>query len=53
MYNGTLILDLMATVEQVEQAARCRRMAEEMELQRMFELQVPDLGVEQFFAGAA
>jgi hypothetical protein len=53
MYNGTLILDLMVAVEQVEQAARCRRMVEEMELQRMFELQVPDLGVEQFFAGAA
>jgi hypothetical protein len=53
MYNGTLILDLMATVQQVEQGARCCRMAEEMEPQRMFELQVPDLGVEQFFAGAA
>jgi hypothetical protein len=53
MYNGTLILDLIATVEQVEQAARCRQMAEEMELRRMFEFEVPDLSVEQFFAGAA
>ena len=53
MYRGTLIQDLMATVERVEQAARRQRIAEEIELQRIFELQVPEVSIEQFFAGAA
>jgi hypothetical protein len=39
MYTGTLIKDLMATVERAERGAQRRRIAEEMELRRMFELQ--------------
>jgi hypothetical protein len=53
MYTGTLIADLMAVVERVEQMGRQRIIAEEMELERMFELQVPAAQIEQIFAGAA
>jgi hypothetical protein len=53
MYRGTLIQELMATVAQVEQTARHRQITEEMELQRMYELQIPEVSIEQFFAGAA
>jgi hypothetical protein len=53
MYRGTLIQDLMRTVEKVEQSARRRQIAEEMELQRMYALQIPEVSFEQFFAGAA
>jgi len=51
MYTGTLIKDLMATVERAERGAQQRRIAEEMELRRMFELQA--LEREQVLAGAA
>ncbi|MGD0761152.1 MAG: hypothetical protein ABR921_19810 [Candidatus Sulfotelmatobacter sp.] len=53
MYTGTLISDLMAVVERAEQLGRQRVMAEEMELERMFDLQVPAAQSEQIFAGAA
>jgi hypothetical protein len=53
MYTGTLISDLMAVVERAEQMGRRRIMAEEMELERMFELQGPATQGEQIFAGAA
>jgi hypothetical protein len=53
MYTGTLICDLMATVERAELGARQQqRVVEEMELQRMFELQEPPMW-SQMFAGAA
>jgi hypothetical protein len=53
MYRGTLIQELMATVAEVEQTARRRQIMEEMELQRMYELQIPEPSFAQFFAGAA
>jgi hypothetical protein len=53
MYTGTLIADLMATVERAEQLGRERIIAEEMELERIFELQGPVAEGEQILAGAA
>ena len=53
MYTGTLIKDLMAAVERAERGARQRRMADEMELQRLFELEAPQMQREDVFAGAA
>jgi hypothetical protein len=54
MYTGTLIRDLMAAVERAEQkGARARFMAEEQELERLFELQNPAAQGEQVLAGAA
>jgi hypothetical protein len=55
MYTGTLIKDLMATVERAEQSAQRKRRGEEMELRRMFELQIPRMQTERepVFAGAA
>jgi len=53
MYTGTLIRDLMAAVEQAEQDEQRKQIAEETELQRLFELQVPARQGEQVFAGAA
>ncbi len=53
MYTGTLIKDLMATVEQAERRAQQMRIADEMELQRMFELQVQETQYERVYAGAA
>ena len=53
MYTGTLIKDLMTTVERAELGALRKRLVDEMELQRMFELQVPQMQSEQVYAGAA
>jgi hypothetical protein len=53
MYTGTLIKDLMATVERAEQGVLQRRFAEEMELRRMYELQAPQMDTEPAYAGAA
>jgi hypothetical protein len=53
MYTGTLINDLMATVERAERGAQQKRIANEVELQRLFELQVPQMHSEQVLAGAA
>jgi hypothetical protein len=52
MYTGTLIQDLMATVERAERKAQLRRITEETELQRLFEMQTP-WQAERVFAGAA
>ena len=41
MYTGTLIKDLMATVERAERGGAQKRFVDELELRRMFELQVP------------
>jgi hypothetical protein len=51
MYTGTLIQDLMATVERA--SALRKRLDEETELLRMFELQAPSTHREQVLAGAA
>ncbi len=53
MYTGTLIKDLMATVERAERSAFQKRVADEMELRRMFELQVPQMDREPAYVGAA
>jgi hypothetical protein len=53
MYTGTLIKDLVAAVERAERCAFQKRVADEMELRRMFELQVPQLDREPAYAGAA
>jgi hypothetical protein len=53
MYTGTLINDLMATVERAERGAFQKQIVDEMELVRMFDLQVPQTHGEPIFAGAA
>ena len=58
MYTGTLIKDLMVTVERVERGAQLKRivderMVDEMELRRMFELQLPRMHSEPAYAGVA
>jgi hypothetical protein len=53
MYTGTLIKDLVATVERAERGAQQKRIADEMELRRMFELPVPQMCRETVYAGAA
>ena len=53
MYTGTLIRDLMATVERAERGALQKQIADELELQRLFELQVPQMKSELVLAGAA
>jgi hypothetical protein len=53
MYTGTLIKDLMATVERAEWRVQHKQIVDEMELRRMFELQPPQMDSEPVFAGAA
>ena len=53
MYTGTLIKDLMATVERAERGAFQKRVLDEMELQRMFDLQFPQRRSQPVYAGAA
>jgi hypothetical protein len=53
MYTGTLIKDLIATVERAERGAQQKRFADERELQRLFELQAPQMQSEPIYAGAA
>ena len=53
MYTGTLINDLMATVERAERGAQQKKIVDEIELRRMFELQLPQMHSEPVFAGAA
>jgi len=53
MYTGTLIQDLLATVERAERSALRKRLVDEMELLRMYDLQVPQTHSETVFAGAA
>jgi len=57
MYTGTLIKDLMATVERAElraeQRAQQARFAEELELQAIFAMQIPITEGDHAFMGAA
>ena len=53
MYTGTLIRDLLATVEQAELGAQQKQMAEERELQRLYQLQIPVWQQDSRFVGAA
>ena len=53
MYTGTLISDLMATVERAERGALQKKTVDELELQRLFELQTPQMQSEPILVGAA
>ena len=53
MYTGTLINDLMATVERAERGAFQKKVVDEMELLRIYDLQVPEMQHEPVYAGAA
>jgi hypothetical protein len=53
MYTGTLINDLMATVEQVGQKVQQRQTAEQYELHAIFAMQIPMAEGDQIFMGAA
>ena len=53
MYTGTLIQELMMTVERAERLVRQRQITDEQELQRLFELQVPVMQGESILVGAA
>jgi hypothetical protein len=56
MYTGTLIRDLMATVERAERAERRalqKRIVDELELRRLFGLQVPQMQSQTALVGAA
>jgi len=53
MYTGTLINDLMATVEQVSQNVQQRQPREQHELHAIFAMQIPSAEGDQIFMGAA
>jgi len=57
MYTGTLIRDLMETVERAEQRAELReaqqRIEEELELRAIFAMQIPIPEGDHIFMGAA
>jgi hypothetical protein len=53
MYTGTLISDLMATVEQVGKRVQQQRTAEQQELHAIFTMPIPVTDGEQIFMGAA
>ena len=53
MYTGTLINDLMVTVERAERSAFRKQLVNEMELLRMYELQLPQMDSQPAYAGAA
>lgn len=53
MYTGTLINDLMATVERTERGAFQKHVVDEIELLRIYDLQFPQTHSEPLYAGAA
>jgi hypothetical protein len=53
MYTGRLIKDLMAVVERAERCAQRKQIVDELELQRIFELQVQQMQSDQVLVGAA
>jgi hypothetical protein len=52
MYTGTLISDLMAIVDRVDQRAERQQSAEQQELHAIFAMQIPSQG-DRVFMGAA
>jgi len=52
MYTGTLISDLMATVERAEQRAEQQRVVFEQELHAIYSMQIP-VHEERVYLGAA
>jgi hypothetical protein len=53
MYTGTLIEDLMATVERAEKLVQQKRMVEETDRRYLFELPSRQTQQERIYAGAA
>ena len=53
MYTGTLITELLATVQQVEQAVKLQQVAFEQELHAIFSMQFPITDGDQLLMGAA
>ena len=53
MYTGTLITDLLATVQQAEQIAKRHQVAIEEELHAIFSMQMPVIDGDQLLMGAA
>jgi hypothetical protein len=53
MYTGTLISDLMTTVERAGQVAEQQRVVEERELHAIYSMQIPLVEGDQVFMGAA
>jgi hypothetical protein len=53
MYTGTLIKDLMATVERAERSVQRKQYVDEMEPRQLFDLPVHEMMSEPVYAGAA
>ena len=53
MYTGTLISDLMETVDQVGLRTQQQQAAEQRELHAIFAMQIPLTDNDQIFMGAA
>lgn len=53
MYAGTLIEDLMATVERAELAAERQRISDDQELHAIFAMQIPITDGDRILVGAA
>jgi hypothetical protein len=53
MYTGTLINDLMAIVDRVDQRAERQQIAEQQELHAIFAMQIPLTEGDRVFMGAA
>jgi hypothetical protein len=53
MYTGTLIKDLMATVERAERSAQFKQYADDIEMKQLFDLPVATMHSEPVLAGAA
>jgi hypothetical protein len=53
MHTGTMISDLMATVERVGQRVYQQHAAEQQELHAIFSMQIPVTDGDQVFMGAA
>ncbi len=53
MYKGTLISELMATVQQAEQAVRQQQVVFEQELREIFAMQISIADWDQLLMGAA
>jgi hypothetical protein len=53
MYTGTLISDLLMTVERAGQIVEQKRAVEESELHTIFSMEIPMAEGEQIFMGAA
>jgi TPP-dependent indolepyruvate ferredoxin oxidoreductase alpha subunit len=53
MYTGTLITELMATVQQAERTVRQHKVAFDEELHEIFAMQIPIIDGDQLLMGAA